>query len=97
MPAAAVIPAPIAYIKAAAVRKFVVETLLKAGDPPFGCETCLPMARTQSWNLGHSGVPDLYHFTLRNSVCFGRADAHIHQHGIIAKSCTKKHWFLLGG
>ena len=45
MPAAAVIPAPIAYIKAAAVRKFVVEILPKAGDPPFGCETCLPMAR----------------------------------------------------
>ena len=45
MPAAAVIPAPIAYIKAAAVRKFVVEILHKAGDPPFGCETCLPMAR----------------------------------------------------
>ena len=45
VPAAAVIPAPIAYIKAAAVRKFVVEILPKAGDPPFGCETCLPMAR----------------------------------------------------
>ena len=39
MPAAAVIPAPIAYIKAAAVRKFVVGVLSKAREAFFECET----------------------------------------------------------
>ena len=33
MPAAAVIPAPIAYIKVAAVKKLVVEFLGRAGAP----------------------------------------------------------------
>ena len=39
VPAAAVIPAPIAYIKAAAVRKFVVGVLSKAREAFFECET----------------------------------------------------------
>ena len=33
MPAAAVIPAPLAYIKFAAVKKLVVDVLLKRGSP----------------------------------------------------------------
>ena len=37
MPAAAVIPAPIAYIKVVAVKKLVVGFLLGAAGPPFGC------------------------------------------------------------
>ena len=36
MPAAAVIPAPIAYIKVAAVKKLVVGSQLRASGPPFG-------------------------------------------------------------
>ena len=44
MPAAAVIPAPIAYIKAAAVKKFVVESLPQTGGPSFGREFSLPGA-----------------------------------------------------
>ena len=36
MPAAAVIPAPIAYIKVVAVKKLVVGFLLKTTDPPSG-------------------------------------------------------------
>ena len=36
MPAAAVIPAPIAYIKVVAVKKLVVGFLLKSTDPPLG-------------------------------------------------------------
>ena len=36
MPAAAVIPAPIAYIKVVAVKKLVVGFLLGAAGPPFG-------------------------------------------------------------
>ena len=39
MPAAAVIPAPIAYIKVVAVKKLVVGFLAgRAGPPPFGGE-----------------------------------------------------------
>ncbi len=35
MPAAAVIPAPIAYIKVVAVKKLVVGFLLRAGGPHY--------------------------------------------------------------
>ena len=41
MPAAAVIPAPIAYIKVAAVKKLVVESLARSTDPSSGCEISL--------------------------------------------------------
>ena len=37
MPAAAVIPAPIAYIKVVAVKKLVVGFLLRMTGPPSGC------------------------------------------------------------
>ena len=36
MPAAAVIPAPIAYIKVVAVKKLVVGSQSMLGGPPFG-------------------------------------------------------------
>lgn len=36
VPAAAVIPAPIAYIKVVAVKKLVVGFLLEAASPPLG-------------------------------------------------------------
>ena len=36
MPAAAVIPAPIAYIKVAAVKKLVVELRVRRDGPPYG-------------------------------------------------------------
>ena len=36
MPAAAVIPAPIAYIKVVAVKKLVVGSQVRAGGPPHG-------------------------------------------------------------
>ena len=39
MPAAAVIPAPIAYIKVVAVKKLVVGFLLTTTRPPTGCES----------------------------------------------------------
>ena len=41
MLAAAVIPAPIAYIKVVAVKKLVVGFLSKAVSPPIGCESNL--------------------------------------------------------
>ena len=37
MPAAAVIPAPIAYIKVVAVKKLVVGFLVRTTGPPTGC------------------------------------------------------------
>ena len=37
MPAAAVIPAPIAYIKVVAVKKLVVGSLPRTTGPPLGC------------------------------------------------------------
>ncbi len=39
MPAAAVIPAPIAYIKVVAVKKLVVELQIRLGGPPNGVFT----------------------------------------------------------
>ena len=44
MPAAAVIPASIVYIKVAAVKKLVVECLPKFTGPPIGCESGLTEA-----------------------------------------------------
>ena len=41
MPAAAVIPAPIAYIKVVAVKKLVVGSRFRAGGAPAVCY-CLP-------------------------------------------------------
>jgi hypothetical protein len=39
VPAAAVIPAPIAYIKVVAVKKLVVELQTRRKGPPFWCCT----------------------------------------------------------
>lgn len=43
MPAAAVIPAPIAYTKVVAVKKLVVGCQLRAGGPPFWWFTARPV------------------------------------------------------
>ena len=59
MPAAAVIPAPTAYIKVVAVKKLVAELLLKMLGPPSGREPCL------TWHL--LGGP-LLHFTAWRGV-----------------------------
>jgi hypothetical protein len=44
VPAAAVIPAPIAYIKVAAVKKLVVGSRARAGGPPRGGLTAVSRA-----------------------------------------------------
>ena len=44
VPAAAVIPASIVYIKVVAVKKLVVECLPKFTGPPIGCESGLTEA-----------------------------------------------------
>ena len=52
MPAAAVIPAPIAYIKVAAVKKLVVGFLGSGGSPPHGVHArWAPFARRRPVRL----------------------------------------------
>ena len=50
MPAAAVIPAPIAYIKAVAVKKLVVGSRIPARGPPHGGHC--PSGSTCRFSLG---------------------------------------------
>ncbi len=74
MPAAAVIPAPVAYIKIVAVRKLVVGflLLLVRGSAlvllvcGFCRTTFTPMSRSNTWDG---------HITLRKLECFKRAFA----------------------
>ena len=68
MPAAAVIPASVAYVKVVAVKKLVVGFLWRRAGPPFGrvsgaapassWETCL---RFTAW----CGAPDFYFEEIR--------------------------------
>ncbi len=53
MPAAAVIPAPIAYIKVVAVKKLVVELLVGCQCPPRACAEapCHPSVNVSGINL----------------------------------------------
>ncbi len=80
MPAAAVIPAPIAYINVVAVKKLVVEFL---GNP-----LCLP-SRVCTKNLGllillknlcgiQLSCTGIRYFTLKKLECFRQAIAGIH-------------------
>ena len=74
MPAAAVIPAPIAYIKVVAVKKLVVGFLLRVTGPPSGVYQCCPehlssCARTSMY------VACSRPFTLRKLECFKQAYA----------------------
>ena len=70
MPPAAVIPAPVAYIKVAAVKKLVVEVLLDGIEPFwfYSSSICLqPSVRPLL--VGHVSR----RFTLRKSECFRQA------------------------
>lgn len=63
MPAAAVIPAPIAYIKVVAVKKLVVEPWAWAGGPPKGVVLsgrAFPLGESVCPSLGASGNQDVY-------------------------------------
>ena len=68
MPAAAVIPAPIAYIKVVAVKKLVVGFLLRASGPHFVRVSGSALA--SSWRLwlrliAWSGIQDFYFEEIR--------------------------------
>ena len=68
MPAAAVIPAPIAYIKVVAVKKLVVGFLLKAAGPHLVRVSGLTSASSQNTFLrliAWSGVWDFYFEEIR--------------------------------
>ncbi len=75
MPAAAVIPAPIAYIKVVAVKKLVVEFMivhwLNFGLPMHGHPSANPV---RSSLVGWRSRP----FTLKKLECFRQAMARIH-------------------
>ena len=76
MPAAAVIPAPIAYIKVVAVKKLVVGFLAGCLCPKFSVHSCLSILlltlEAFTASLG------LRYFTLRKLECFRQASAGIH-------------------
>ena len=78
MPAAAVIPAPIAYIKVVAVKKLVVGLLGGCSCPPSWCAQQRPLillsARLRGSRLGRV----LRYFTLRKLECFRQAWSGIH-------------------
>ena len=75
MPAAAVIPAPIAYIKVVAVKKLVVGLWVGSSGPPFGCapvvspfyRRCVP---SLNWPGRASGA-----VTLKKLECSKQAQA----------------------
>ena len=79
MPAAAVIPAPIAYIKVVAVKKLVVELQTPGKGPPslvlhfYPGPYLLVNGRALCWV--HSGTRT---FTLRKLECSKQAFARIH-------------------
>ena len=68
MPAAAVIPAPIAYIKVVAVKKLVVGFLLRMAGPLY--ERVSGSARASSWGsflcfIAWGGIQDFYFEEIR--------------------------------
>jgi hypothetical protein len=76
VPAAAVIPAPIAYIKVAAVKKLVVGFLARCAWPaPLGCECRVASAiLLDSASTPHgAGVSPSRSFTLKKLECFKQA------------------------
>ena len=73
MPAAAVIPAPIAYIKVVAVKKLVVGSRVQAGGPARAgslpvlksCPTCLPALSRGCSSLSVPGGRRVYFEKIR--------------------------------
>jgi hypothetical protein len=79
VPAAAVIPAPIAYIKVVAVKKLVVELQARPGGPPNGvyCLSVGPYLLVSRHAL-HWVCRGTRTFTLRKLECSKQAYAGIH-------------------
>ena len=81
MPAAAVIPAPIAYIKVVAVKKLVVELLVGA-ERTFWVFSG-PNHPPENYGGLHWYPVGIRNFTLKKLECFRQASARILQHGIM--------------
>lgn len=77
MPAAAVIPAPKAYIKVVAVKKLVVEPWAWLAGPPFWCVLDLTEPFLLA-NLHPSGCWRTRTFTLKKLECSKQAFARIY-------------------
>ncbi len=75
MPAAAVIPAPVAYIKVVAVKKLVVEHLAASIFGFTGVGVVIRLRTT--YGLQWYGVGSR-HFTVKKLECFRQAIARIH-------------------
>ncbi len=80
VPAAAVIPAPIAYIKVVAVKKLVVEFLAGAA---LGFGRCRSQSSVWEAFRPSRGGWCIIQFTLKKLECFRQAIAGIHKHGIM--------------
>ena len=69
MPAAAVIPAPIAYIKVVAVETLVVGCFCARGDRGFSCKPAAKrVLRARSCSVAHLPFPDCF----ARAICLGR-------------------------
>ena len=76
VPAAAVIPAPIAYIKVVAVKKLVVEFLLELqSSASSGVYVFRFASFCERFLVLHCTVVELRYFTLRKLECFRQAFA----------------------
>ncbi len=78
MPAAAVIPAPIAYIKVVAVKKLVVELQPWLGGLPHGMYCLAGAYLLVSLHVVYSACKGTRTFTLRKLECSKQAFARIH-------------------
>jgi hypothetical protein len=83
VPAAAVIPAPIAYIKVVAVKKLVVEPWVWLIGPPHRVYWFDRTFPSREPNALHWVLRGTRTFTLRKLECSKQAYARILQHGII--------------
>ncbi len=80
MPAAAVIPAPIAYIKVVAVKKLVVGFWCLGLGPPFRCVPGCQRFRLETVSALNGAGTLFRPFTLRKSECSKQAHARTFQH-----------------
>ena len=78
MPAAAVIPAPIAYIKVVAVKKLVVELRTWLGGLPYGTYCSAGFYLLVSRHVLHWVCRGTRTFTLRKLECSKQAFARTH-------------------
>ena len=78
MPAAAVIPAPVAYIKVVAVKKLVVELRAWRDGPPYGVYCPAGSYLLVSLHVVYSVCRGTRNFTLKKLECSKQAFARIH-------------------